>query len=64
MVKKHQRRSQQHPQGAILSEERPIHISNLSILSPVTNKATRIKTTAAADGTKQRVTAKEKALIS
>ena len=63
MIKKHTRRSQQHPQGAILSEERPIHISNLALLSPASNKPTRFKTIIAGDGSKQRVTAKEKVAI-
>lgn len=63
MVKKHTRRSQQNPQGAIISEERPIHISNLALLSPVSHKPTRFKVSVSGDGSKQRVTAKEKAVI-
>ena len=62
MVKRHVRKSQQHPQGAILQKELPIHLSNLSLLDS-SSKTTRIKTTFAADGTKQRVSSKNKAAI-
>ena len=64
MVKKHVRKSQQHPQGALISQELPIHVSNLSLLDPSTGKASRFKTLIAQDGSKQRVTAKTKAVIS
>jgi large subunit ribosomal protein L24 len=36
MIKKHQRKSQDHPNGAILEREGPIHISNVKLLEPVT----------------------------
>jgi large subunit ribosomal protein L24 len=32
MIKKHQRKSQEHPNGAILEREGPIHISNVKLL--------------------------------
>ena len=63
MVKKHMRKSQQHPQGAVVNKELPIHISNLSLLEPTSGKQTRIKTTVAKDGSKQRISAKNKAVI-
>ena len=63
MVKKHTRKSQQHPQGAILNQEIPIHLSKLGLLCPVSGKPTRIKTLVAADGSKQRISAKAKAVI-
>ena len=63
MVKKHARKSQQNPQGAILHQELPIHISNLSLLDPASSKATRITTLVAQDGSKQRASAKSKAVI-
>ena len=63
-VKKHLRKSQQNPQGAIVSREMPIHISNLGLLDPVSSKPTRIQTIVAADGFKQRVSTKNKAVIS
>ena len=63
MVKKAQRKSQKNPQGGMVHQEIPIQISNLASLCPVTNKPTRLKTLIAADGSKQRVSAKNKAVI-
>jgi large subunit ribosomal protein L24 len=63
MVKKHVRKNPQHPNGAILNREAPIHLSNLALLSPVSGKPTRMKTAVAKDGSKQRMSAKEKAVI-
>ena len=63
MVKKFVRKNQQHPQGAILNQELPIHLSNLSLLDPTANKPTRIQTLTAADGSKLRVAAKNKAVL-
>ncbi len=63
MMKKHLRKSQQNPQGGIVSRETTIHISNLSLLCPVSGKATRLKMLVAADGSKQRLSAKNKAVI-
>ena len=62
-VKKHLRKSQQNPQGAVVQQELPIYVSNLSLLDPVSGKPTRINTLVAADGSKQRVAAKSKAVI-
>lgn len=64
LVKKHLRKSQQNPQGGIVSRETTIHLSNLSLLCPVSGKATRLKTLVAGDGSKQRLSAKNKAVIS
>ena len=63
MVKKHLRKSQQNPQGAIANREIPIHISNLALVCPVTAKPTRIKTLVADDGSKQRAASKSKAVF-
>ena len=63
MVKKHARKSQQNPQGAVLQKEMSIHISNLSLLDPVSSKPTRIQTLVASDGSKQRAASKSKAVI-
>ncbi len=63
MAKKHVRRSQQNPQGGVLSKEIPIQLSNLSLLDSSTNKTTRIQTLVAKDGSKQRVAAKSKAVF-
>ena len=62
-VKKHVRRSQKDPQGGIVSRELPIHLSNLALVCPTSNKPTRIKTLIADDGSKQRISAKNKMVI-
>lgn len=63
LAKKHVRRSQQNPQGGVLSKEIPIQVSNLSLMDPASNKVTRIKMLVAKDGSKQRVSAKSKAVF-
>ena len=42
MVSKHTKPNAQNPQGAILSMEAPIHISNLNVLDSQSGKGTRI----------------------
>ena len=42
MVSKHVKPNAQNPQGGIVKKEAPIHISNLNVLDPKTNKPTRI----------------------
>ncbi len=63
MVKKHVRKNPKNPQGGIVPQETPIHLSNLSVVCPVSSKPTRIKALIAQDGSKQRVSAKNKAVI-
>jgi large subunit ribosomal protein L24 len=40
MIKRHTRKSQQHPQGAIVEREGTIHISNVKKAEPETAEAT------------------------
>ncbi|MBI4352613.1 MAG: 50S ribosomal protein L24 [Candidatus Omnitrophica bacterium] len=63
LVKKHIRKNPQHPQGAIIAREASIHLSNLALLCPVSGKPTRMKVMTAEDGSKQRISAKHKAVI-
>lgn len=42
IVKKHQKPSQANPQGGIVEEEAPIHVSNVQLVDPKTGKPTRI----------------------
>ena len=42
MVSKSTKPSAKHPQGGIVKQEAPIHISNLNVLDPKSGKATRI----------------------
>ena len=45
MIKKHTRKSQDNPQGAIVEREGPIHISNVKLVEQTekTSKATKTK---------------------
>ncbi|TAJ13382.1 50S ribosomal protein L24 [Marinilabiliaceae bacterium JC017] len=42
MVSKHTKPNAENPQGGILKQEAPVHISNLNLKDPSTGKATRI----------------------
>lgn len=42
-VKRHTKPSQKNPQGGILEKEAPLHISNVMLVDPKTNKGGRIK---------------------
>ncbi len=42
MVSKSQKPSAANPQGGIVKQEAPIHISNLSLIDPKSGKATRV----------------------
>lgn len=42
MIKKHQKASQNSPQGGIIDTEAPIHVSNVMLLDPSNNEPTRV----------------------
>lgn len=42
VVKKHQKPSQANPSGGIVEKEAPIHVSNVMLIDPSTNKPTRV----------------------
>lgn len=42
VIKKHQKPNASNPQGGIVEMEAPIHISNVAIVDPSTNEATRV----------------------
>ncbi len=42
MIKKHTKPNSMNPEGGIVEQEAPIHISNLMLIDPATKKATRI----------------------
>lgn len=42
-VWKHVRPSQRNPQGGRIQKEAPLHISNVALLDPTTNKPTRVR---------------------
>jgi large subunit ribosomal protein L24 len=56
MSKKHQRPNpQQGVQGGIIEREAPVHVSNVSIFNPATQKADRVGFKSLQDGRKVRV---------
>ena len=50
MVSKSTKPSAKNPQGGIVKQEAPIHISNLNVVDPKTGAATRIGRKVGADG--------------
>jgi len=58
MIKKHQRPTQKLRQGGIIQREGPIHLSNVMLVDPQTDKPTRVGTRSLADGKKARVARK------
>jgi large subunit ribosomal protein L24 len=54
MVKKHTRPTQKMPQGGIMAVEAPIHISNVKLIAPKSNVATRVGFHVLKDGSKVR----------
>ena len=42
-VKKTMKPTQENPQGGIYDVEKPLHLSNVALVSPKTNKATRVR---------------------
>ena len=42
MIKKHTKPNAKNPQGGIIEEEGPIHISNVNLVDPKSGKATRV----------------------
>ena len=55
MIKKHQKPTQKIRQGGIIEREGAIHLSNVMLVDPGSNKPTRVGMKALADGKKVRV---------
>jgi large subunit ribosomal protein L24 len=55
MIKKHQRPTQKIRQGGIIEREGAIHLSNVMLVDPGSNKPTRVGMKALSDGKKVRV---------
>ncbi|HEX9748700.1 MAG TPA: 50S ribosomal protein L24 [Methylomirabilota bacterium] len=55
MIKKHQRPTQKIRQGGIIEREGAIHLSNVMLLDPGSDKPTRVGMKALSDGKKVRV---------
>ena len=60
--KKHVKPNQSQPEGKIVEKEAPIHVSNVALVDPKTNKATKVKYETK-DGKKVRVTKKSSSVI-
>jgi len=58
MRKRHTRPSQQNPDGGIISFEAPIHVSNVMLVDPGSDEASRIRIRVEEDGTKERISVK------
>jgi large subunit ribosomal protein L24 len=63
MVKKHAKPSQTNPQGGILNQEAPIHVSNVMLVDPKSGKPTRVGYKVLDNGTKVRVAKKSGEVI-
>lgn len=58
MVKKHAKPTQNNPQGGILSQEAPIHVSNVMVVDPKSGEPTRIGYKVLDNGKKVRIAKK------
>jgi large subunit ribosomal protein L24 len=54
MVKRHTKPSQKNPQGGIIEKEGSVHLSNVMLLDPGSDKPTRVKIKNE-DGTRRRI---------
>ena len=63
MVSKSMKPSAKNPQGGIVKQDAPIHVSNLSLIDPKSGKATRIGMKKTDDGKKVRVAKKSGEVI-
>lgn len=63
VAKKHVKPSQAFPQGGILPKELPIHVSNVQIIDPKTDKPTRVGFKFLTDGKKVRISRKSKEIL-
>lgn len=54
-VKRSMKPSQQNPEGGFATKNLPLHVSNVSLISPKTKKPTKVKFVAGKDNKKSRV---------
>jgi len=62
-VKRHMKPSPRQPEGGIVEKDRPIHVSNVALVDPQTEKATRVRFQVDAEGKKSRVAVKSGSVI-
>ena len=58
MRKRHERPTQDNPEGGIITFEAPIHISNVMLIDSASGNASRTRLRVEADGTKERIAVK------
>ncbi len=58
MRKRHERPTQDNPEGGIITFEAPIHISNVMLIDPASGNASRTRLRVESDGTKERIAVK------
>ena len=58
MRKRHERPTQENPEGGIITFEAPIHASNVMLVDPAGGEASRIRIRVEPDGTKERISVK------
>ena len=58
MRKRHERPTQDNPEGGIITFEAPIHLSNVMLMDPTSGNASRTRLRVEADGTKERIAVK------
>jgi len=58
MRKRHLRPSQENPEGGIVTSEQPIHISNVMLVDPASDEASRVRIREEEDGRKERIAVK------
>ncbi|WP_081824385.1 MULTISPECIES: 50S ribosomal protein L24 [unclassified Paenibacillus] len=63
MIKKHAKPSQANPQGGIISQEAPIHVSNVMLVDPKSGQPTRVGYKVLDNGKKVRVAKKSGEVI-
>jgi large subunit ribosomal protein L24 len=61
-VKRHMKPNPRMPEGGIVEKDRPIHVSNVALVDPQTQKATRVRFEVK-DGKKVRVAVKSGSVI-
>ena len=63
VTKRHVKPTQADPQGGIVEREAPIHISNVALIDPESDRATRVRYKTLEDGRKVRVAARSGEVI-
>ena len=63
MTKRHVKPTQADPQGGIVEREAPIHISNVALIDPESDRPTRARYQTLGDGRKVRVAARSGEVI-